>query len=148
MNKSIFMSTLKKKLKRLPKDEIYNITNYYEEYFQDSNKSEEEVIAELGSPSIIASQILSDYAISSNGNSMSISNKILISILVILAAPIGIPLIIAGIAILFAIGICIFSVLFAASATVLAIMFSSIICIIAGSAVIFKYSFIKSNYEV
>ena len=75
MNKAIFMSILKKKLKRLPKEELYNVTNYYEEYFQDSNKSEEEVIAELGSPSIIASQILSDYAISDKGNSLSISNK-------------------------------------------------------------------------
>lgn len=139
MNKTIFMSILKKKLKRLPKEELYNVTNYYEEYFQDSNKNEDEVIAELGSPSIIASQILSDYAISDKGNSLSISNKILIAILAILAAPIGIPLIIAGISILFAITICIFSVLFAVSAAVFSIMASGVIFIIAGFAIIFTF---------
>lgn len=136
MTKSTFMSILKKKLERLPKEELYNITNYYEEYFQDSDKSEDEVIAELGSPSIIASEILSDYAISDRGNDLSLPNKILMAILAILAAPIGIPLIIVGITILFSIGVCIFSFLIAISAAILAIIFSGFACFVTAFAVI------------
>ena len=104
MNKEKFIVELRKKLKRLPKEEVDNIINYYLDYFNDADKDEEEVLKELGSPSTIASQILADYAFSDTKEKSNNGylNKIILIILAICAAPIAFPLGIAAIAIVFA----------------------------------------------
>lgn len=138
MNRHDFISDLRKKLKRLPKDEIANVTNYYAEYFADSNKSDEEVIKELGSTSSIASQILAQYALNDNNENKHKGNKFLIVILAILAAPIGLPLTIAAIITLFAFFIAIFSIFIAFVAAAFSLFIAGIITFAAGTGVILQ----------
>lgn len=64
MNKNQFISELKIKLKYLPEHELDDTLSYYEEYFKDVHMDDDiDVELELGSPSKLASQILSDYAV-------------------------------------------------------------------------------------
>ena len=113
MNQEQFLLDLKKRLRKLPKDEIDNILLYYKDYFEDSEKDYEEVIKDLGSTSAIASQILADYAFDDRKEKRGIGYKVLLIILAILAAPVGFPLAIAGVAILLAIAVSIGAVLLA-----------------------------------
>jgi len=64
MNKHEFISELKKKLRKLPYDEIKEAVDYYEGYFSDAGEENEKaVLTELGSPAAVASQIIADFAI-------------------------------------------------------------------------------------
>lgn len=53
MNKEQFMNQLESLLKDIPQDERADALQYYENYFEESGKAEEEVIQALGSPGIV-----------------------------------------------------------------------------------------------
>jgi uncharacterized membrane protein len=58
------MEELRKRLKRLPPDEIESAINYYQEYFDDAGaQNESQTVATLGKPSVVASKIIGEYAI-------------------------------------------------------------------------------------
>ena len=57
MNKEQFMNQLESLLKDIPQDERADALQYYENYFEESGKVEEEVIQALGSPGIVAQKI-------------------------------------------------------------------------------------------
>lgn len=139
MNRTDFLLALEKKLKPLPKDELYNVTQYYEDYFQDSNKSDEEVIKELGSPSSIASQILADYALRDDDNTKDKrkKNSLLMIILAIFAAPIGIPVAVTAVILLFVLILTIGIIFISFIAVAFALSISGILAFIAGGIVIF-----------
>ncbi|MDU2147600.1 MAG: DUF1700 domain-containing protein [Paeniclostridium sordellii] len=114
MNKKEFLKELNKKLKHLPENEKIDAVKYYEEYFEDAQINEDiDVLCELSTPSEIASQILSEYAIKEkNKESKNIKTKIssiwfvLLAILVSpIALPITIPLILVIIIGLFVISL-------------------------------------------
>lgn len=138
MTREQFLLGLRKKLKRLPKSEIENIISYYNDYFEDSEKSDEEVIKELGSVSSIASQILADYAFDDKKQSRGMGHKIVLIILAIFAAPVGLPLAAAAVAILFSIVVVIGSVLLALAISVFAFFVAGVAVCIGGIAVIFQ----------
>ena len=148
MNKDDFILKLKKNLKQLPKDEVNNVTQYYEEYFQDSHKTDEEVIAEIGSPSSIACQILNDYGITTEKiyKKNSIKDKIIIAVLLVLAAPIGIPLILAAAAVIFGVSIALISGILAILFSVCIIVFSGLIFMVAGIGVAFSSPIVAAFY--
>ena len=66
MTRQEFITTLRDGLKKLPPEEIAAATEYYEEYFDEvlesGEKTEAEILAELGSPKRIANQIRAEYA--------------------------------------------------------------------------------------
>ena len=66
MTRQEFIITLRDGLKKLPPEEIVAATEFYEEYFDEvlesGEKTEEEILDELGSPKRIAAQIRADYA--------------------------------------------------------------------------------------
>ena len=66
MSKQEFIVTLRSELKKLPPEEVVAATEYYEEYFSEmlesGEKTEEEIVAELGNPKRLAAQIRADYA--------------------------------------------------------------------------------------
>lgn len=69
MTKYEFETELKKKISRLPADEIKRVIEYYGELFEDMaerGKSERDIIAEFGNPSDVAEKILSEYDGESN----------------------------------------------------------------------------------
>lgn len=138
MRREEFISELRKKLKRLPKDEIENVISYYNEYFEDCEKSDEEAIKELGSPSLIASQILADYAFDDKKEKRGFGYKILLIILAILAAPIGFPLAVAAVAVLCTIAVAVGLVVFTLGVVVIAFFIAGIGTCIGGAAVVFQ----------
>lgn len=96
MNKSQFIIEIKIKLKNLPEHELDYSLTYYNDYFEDDQIDDDvNVELELGSPSKVVSQILSDYAV----KDISIKDKpvnfsfssIWFIILAILASPIALP---------------------------------------------------------
>lgn len=138
MNKKEFLKELNKKLKYLPENERIDAVKYYEEYFEDAQINEDiDVFCELSTPSEIASQILSEYAIKEkNKESKNIKTKIssiwfvLLAILVSpIALPITIPLILVIIIGLFVISLVGFVILVVATSLIgsgVSIIFSGI----------------------
>jgi len=107
MNRHEFVAQLKTKLRSLPAEEIANAAAYYEEYFDDAGpENEESVIAELGSPSGIASKIIGEFAIrkvdDGKGTTKAGLSAIWIVVLGIFASPIALPLAIAAVSVVFA----------------------------------------------
>lgn len=97
MSKDEYLKKLRLKIKKLPKQEIEEAINYYQEYFEEAGEENTaSVIARLGSPSSVASQILADYAVKDLGTDHDSTKKSLSAIwfiiLAILASPIALPL--------------------------------------------------------
>lgn len=147
MNKEQYLESLKNNLRNIPVDEINNIMQYYNEYFEDAGtENEQTVITELGRPELLASKISADYVIKGYENNESIKNvtqvkkgisSIWIIILAICAVPIWFPLVIAGAAIIFALVIAVFSCLFAFAVASVAIIGSGLFGVFGGIVVMF-----------
>lgn len=87
MNREEFISKLKLKLANLPKEEIENALNYYNEYFDEAGKENEfYVLKELGSSSKIASQIIANYTINDINKSPKSAKKGILSLKIALKA--------------------------------------------------------------
>ena len=133
MNRNEYMAALRRALAGLPEEERASALRYYEEYFDDAGpENERKAIDGLGAPEQVAAQILADYreltAVPPQGRDADsaaakprrrwrgISPWLLI-VLVLLAIPVGVPLL-GGLAI-GAAGT-VFGILVAAAAAVLA----------------------------
>lgn len=97
MNKKEFLRELRKKLKSLPENEKADAISYYEEYFEDAQMDDNtDVLCELSSPSEIASQILSQYAVKELNSSTKPIKKGISSIwfilLAVIVSPIAFPI--------------------------------------------------------
>ncbi|MEQ6356344.1 DUF1700 domain-containing protein [Lysinibacillus sp. M3] len=137
MNRASFLKKLRGKLQRLPAHEIDIALAYYEEYFDEAGEeNEQKVIQQLGSPSHVASQIMTDYALKDLETTSTSTKKnisaIWIIILAILSAPLSLPLLAVAIALIFSFGAVIFSVIIAIIAIVLSIFFGGIVALISG----------------
>ena len=128
MNKKEYMTELKDRLRRLPDEEIENVINYYEEYFDDAGEeNEEKTIEALGSPAVVASKIIGEYAINDVKEPKETKTKegkkshltpLWITILAILASPIALPIVISLIVILIAVMVVIFALVVSGIAVV------------------------------
>ncbi|OAB38371.1 DUF1700 domain-containing protein [Paenibacillus glacialis] len=77
MNKDLYLSELYKYLKRLPPDERDEIMTDYAEHFEQAElngRSEKEVIQRLGSPRLVAREVLAQTQIKKAGKSPSLSS--------------------------------------------------------------------------
>lgn len=106
MNRNEYMAALRRALSVLPEEERASALRYYEEYFDDAGpENEQEVISDLGAPEKVAEQILADYreltAVprQSAGGAAAKSKRgrravppWLLVVLVLLAIPVGVPL--------------------------------------------------------
>ena len=129
MNRADYMAALRRALSVLPEEERANALRYYEEYFDDAGpENEAKAIEELGEPAKVAAQILADYReLTAVPHAQPIKEKrrwrgispLLLIVLVLLAIPIGLPLV------------------FGAGATVLGVLLAIIAtALICGGAVI------------
>ena len=75
MNKEQFMNQLESLLKDIPQDERADALQYYENYFEESGKAEEEVIQALGSPGIVAQKIRENITSCSGTYKVEIEDK-------------------------------------------------------------------------
>lgn len=119
MNAYEYLSALRSALSVLPEDEINSAMRYYEDYFLDAgDENAERVIAELGDPQKVAQDILKEYggmaraprhaedAAGADGTAAEFVkqqkarvkgiNPWVLAVLVLLAVPIGVPLLAAA----------------------------------------------------
>jgi len=140
MKKDEFLAELRIKLKRLPKEETESAIEYYGEYIDDADTGNEEaVIAEIGSPAHVASQILADYAV--NEVKMGAAAKkgipsVFFIVLAILAAPIALPVAITFLAFLLTVVIVAAAILLACFAAVFGLLAGGLFSIIGGLLVL------------
>jgi len=143
MNRHEFIEELKKKLRKLPFDEIKEAIEYYEGYFDDAGEENEQaVLDELGTPSAVASQIIANFAIKEADSDKKSSKKswrtTWLVILALFASPIAIPIALSVGVIALSIIITLSAVLFSFFVTGAALVISGIACVIAGLLVIFQ----------
>ena len=119
-----FIDDLKKRLRKLPYDEIKEAVDYYEEYFDDAGADNEMVVlGELGSPSSIAAQIIASFAVKGTGSEKSVKrnwHSAWLVIISLLASPAAVPVAIA-------VGAVALAVVIAMSAVVLALFLVGIV---------------------
>jgi len=125
MNRAEFMSDLKFKLRRIPYEEVQNAIGFYEEYFDEAGvENEAQTIEALGSPADVASKIIGEYAVTSadaiEDNVKKKKNILLITVLAIFASPIAFPIAIVILALIFSVGVIIFSFFIAGAAMLFA----------------------------
>lgn len=139
MTRREFMTDLASRLRRLPQEDFRAALQYYEEYFEEAGlENEQAVINELKSPAHVASRILSDYAVKeakkAQASTRSGWHAFWFTILAICAAPVAIPLIIAAVATIIALGAAGFAIVFALIIAAVAIFIKGIGSLFFGSA--------------
>lgn len=120
MNREQYLRELRRYLRRLPREEYEDAMDYFTECFDEAGvEGEQGLIRELGTPKEAAREIFENLLEKEVGKqetdekekgSVGIWKGVLIAILAICAAPIGIPLLIVLLALVFA-GICIAAVI-------------------------------------
>lgn len=131
MNKHTFLQRLERALRHIPKDDREDAIAYYTEYFEEMGADDNlDVSQSVGKPEEIAKEIIATCTEKhiedqkAQGGVKNSATVIWMIILAIFAAPIALPLAIAGIALLFAILITllafIFSIFCAGTALVIA----------------------------
>lgn len=117
MNKNDFITTLKRRLKHLPKEDFEDAIAYYTEYLEEMGvDAQSDVTSKLGTPEDAAREIIANCTekhINNQKEKGSIKNSttiIRMTILAILASPIAIPLAAVAIALL-AVILCTFIIL-------------------------------------
>ncbi len=142
MNRQEFMDKLKSLLKNVDEVEFNNAIAYYEEYFDEAGKEQEQqVIARLGSPYIIANKILAEDTVNkikSGKKSPTIGAKgIVLTILSILSIPVALPITIAIVAVLLSLAIALFAVTIAFFASGVGLVIGGVGSLIVGLVVLF-----------
>lgn len=156
MNRQEFIKKLESELSKLPKNEVKDAIDYYNEYLDDAGlENEETALKELGNPSRIATQIKADFAvkqlsIKKAGDKADGKKGIAIIwwvILGIFTAPVALPIAITGgllaICILLTLAILVIAALFC----VAAFFISGIIAFVAGIYIIFA-NFVNGLFAV
>lgn len=97
MNQEQYMKLLRKRLRRLPKEEFEMAVAYFEEYLTDAGPDQvDQAIADLGSPEEAAEQIIRDIAIRNTTAPVAGVKKgigaVWVGILAVLAVPVALPL--------------------------------------------------------
>jgi len=142
MNRFDFINELKKRLRKLPYDEIKEAVDYYEGYFDDAGgENEQAVLAELGSPSAVASQIIANFAVKEADTEKPGKKDWRTTWLVILAlfaSPIALPLVLSVGVVALSLIIVLFAVILSLFATGAAIFIAGIACVLAGFLVILQ----------
>jgi len=139
MTRREFMAELASRLRYLPRSDLQAVLQYYEEYFDEAGTAgEQEVIRELRSPAHIASKILSDYAVKeakiARSSTKSGWRAFWFTVLAICAAPVAVPLIIASVITIVALGFAGVAVIFALLAAAGATFVKGIKLLFLGSA--------------
>lgn len=140
MTKEQFLRAVQERLTGLPQSDIDRSLDFYSEMIDDridEGLSEEEAVAAMGSPEYVASQILMDTPLpklvkakakpSSGWKSWQIA-------LLILGAPVWLPLMLAAAIALFSVFVSIWAVVFSLFITVFALGIAGIGCVIGGVA--------------
>lgn len=144
MNKQQFVTALRDSLNGLPQSDIEKYLDYYSEMAEDRMEeglSEEEAIASMESVDDIVRQILTDAPLSESVKAEEKTRRSFKPweiLLLVLGAPLWIPLLIAAAAVILAAYIVLWSVVLAMYAVDLAFAVSAACCIAAVVAMLFS----------
>lgn len=112
MRKQEFLSKLKRKISRIPKNELNERLNFYSEMIDDrveAGFSEEEAVARIGTVEDVANQILNEYPHIKEKKNIQLNGKMIL--LIVLGFPLWLPLLIATAAILFSLIVVLWSLI-------------------------------------
>ncbi|MGN0702201.1 MAG: DUF1700 domain-containing protein [Lentihominibacter sp.] len=147
MNRQEFILALRRELKKLPPEEIVAATEFFEEFIDEmlagGEKTEEEIIRELGSPKRAAAEIKADYAARildgeeiAEGSKMEGSKSKISAVwwvvLGICSAPVSIPLAICIAAVAFCVVISLVGVIIAVYSTIIGCGVAALAAIVFG----------------
>lgn len=132
MTRTEYIAQLNKYLRGLSDEEKMDVLQYYNEIFDEAGISEEMKVPEsYEDPKKIALDILTDMNLEFKGNEIDQEykrkdNTLMILVLAVLAAPIALPIIVALVSALIAVGAVAVSLLVAAGATVVYVFLTDI----------------------
>jgi len=143
MNRNDFLNELKRRLRKLPYDEIKEAVDYYEGYFDDAGpENEQTAINELGSPAAVASQIIANFAVKeADSEDKSVKKNwrtVWLVILALFASPIAIPIALSVGAVALALIISLSAVILSLFVSGIALFAGGLASIIAGLLVVFQ----------
>lgn len=154
MTKTQFLDAVRSRLTGLSQSDIQRSLDFYAEMIDDridEGLGEEEAVAAMGSPEYVASQILMDTPLPKLVKAKAKPSdgwKNWQIILLILGAPLWLPLTLAAVIILFSAFITVWALVFSLLVTVFALAGAGIGCIIAGIAGIFIHGFLGQMLAV
>ena len=148
MNKNEFLAALRERLNGLPEEDIIKSVDFYGEMIDDrmeEGMSEAEAVKDLGSIEVIMSQILSEVSLPKLVKEKVKPKRALKAweiVLLILGAPLWIPLLFAAILTVLAIYISIWSIIISLYAVDLSVAISGLACIGVAVALLIDGQFI------
>ncbi|MDO4942275.1 MAG: DUF1700 domain-containing protein [Lachnospiraceae bacterium] len=120
MRKEEYLEELRKYLRRLPKEDYESAIDYFTEYFEEAGpEAESEIIKELGTPKEAANELLNRLLdektemVKKDHRNVSLKSIVVIAILAIFAAPVGVPIAITLVLMLFVLLLIVFVMLLA-----------------------------------
>lgn len=131
MKREEYIAQLQDRLHDLSEEEITEAIRYCEEYFNEAG-SEEEAIADLGTPAKFATQLRADMACRMTQDPMetnkprSLLKNFLMIMTGICALPIALPLLLAIVLLIFAAGMVLFALVLAAILMAICLFYASI----------------------
>lgn len=147
MTREEYLSILRKKISRLPKEEYETAMNRIIKRFDDAGDSDEQkVISELGDPNYVGDQIILDLAINNASKEKDESTKsvkgnvnaVWVGILAVLAGPVALPIGIAILAVVFAIVLSVAAVIISLMITGVALVICSGITLVCAGVIASK----------
>ena len=159
MTRDEFFMQLHEELAGLPRSEVNRIIEYYDEIFiggLDDGKTEEEICLSLDNPKDIAGRVRAEIAFvrAEQQPSAKSMSTVLIVLLGILALPIGLPIAIAILAVVFSLLVTVVSVVFSLGVTGIALFVGGLagvvygITVIVQGGVLFGIAFIGASFII
>lgn len=142
MSRDEYISHLKYRLRRLPKEEYDKAISYFTEYFEEAGPDNEaQAIEDLGTPELAADQIIRDFAVeNAREPARDIRHgfsAVWIGILAVFAAPIGLPFALMLGVMGLTLVILIFTLILCVFIVTISVAVSAIPCIIIGVWMLF-----------
>ena len=151
MDRRKFMNEFEKRLSRLPTDEVREAVDYYEQYFADAGvENEKAVLAELGSPAGVASQIIAGYAVKGADMDKSVKSglsTVWLVVLAVFASPIALPIAAAIFVVALALVIVLLSVVISIGAAGFGLAVGGVVFVAIG-VIVFIQSFATGIYAL
>lgn len=141
--KDEYLNALAKALGTINEMDRMDALQYYREYFEEAGmENESRVIAELGSPKKLASQIRAQSAVKAANEDPKSGSKSLravwLAVLSVFAVPVGIPIALALVIVVFALLITLFAVLLSLFAVAFSFGLCAVISVLASMFALFQ----------
>ena len=140
MSRDAFIGELRHRMAGLPQQTVERTVEYYGELIADSMEdglTEEEAVARLGSLDEIVASVVKDTPLTQivqtrvqEGKKKGISGWVIL--LLVLGAPVWLPVLIAALAVLFALFVALWAVVIALWAVVAAVILTGLVAMVAG----------------